>query len=417
MKETDVLIIGAGLAGLSAAIHLQRKKLKVQILEADQRVGGRLKTDLVEGFRLDRGFQVLLTGYPEAQKILDYDALNLQLFRAGSLVLWEGGKFEIGDPFRNPLSLFSTMLSPSGTLTDKLRILWLRNMLSKEPIEQLFERPELPTYQVLPEYGFSPKIINLFFRPFFSGIFLENDLISSRRMFDFVFKMFAEGDTAVPALGMEEIPKQLLTKLEPGTVLLHKKVKSIDSGKVTTEEGEEFTAKAILIATAAPDLASGYLKAKTLKKQSVTCVYFQTHKTPFKKPMVILNAWKDHFVNNLCVMSEVSPYYAPQGKSLISVSFNGLSELSDSDLSAKIRNELSVWFGDDVYAWRMLKKYPIVYALPNQASVVDHISADQIRKQEGIYLAGDYLLNGSIHGALKSGRLAAMLIAQDLGYM
>ena len=414
MKETDVLIIGGGLAGLSAAVHLQKKNIKFLLLEADERPGGRIKTDVVDGFRLDHGFQVLLTAYPEAERILDYSALNLQPFLAGSHILWEGGQFEIGDPIRNPKSALSTIFSASGRISDKLRVLWLRNLLRKSSIEQIFEKPEIPTYQVLAEYGFSPKMVNNFFRPFLSGIFLESDLVTSRRMFEFVFKMFAEGDTAVPAFGMEEIPKQLAAKLDSNHLLFKQKVKSITSKKVVTEDDKSFKAKKILLATAAPDFASKYLAQKTISKQSVTCVYFQTHKAPLKKPMVILNAWKDSFVNNLAVMSEVSPYYAPPGKSLISVSINGINNLSDSDLSAQIRNELSVWFGDDVYAWQMLKKYPIEYALPGQSSVKNDLKIEEIKKSESIYLAGDHMMNGSINAALKAGRLAAEVIGEDL---
>ena len=288
MKETEVLIIGGGLAGLSAALHLQKKNIKFLVVEADQRLGGRLKTDVIDGFRLDHGFQVLLTAYPEAERILDYESLNLRYFRAGAHVLWEQGQFEIGDPLRNPKSLLSTVFSASGKLSDKFRILWLRNMLRNTSIEQIFEKPEMPTYRALSEYGFSAKIVGNFFRPFFSGIFLENDLVTSRRMFDFVFKMLAEGNTAVPAFGMEEIPKQLAAKLDTNNILLNQKVKSIQGNKVFTEQGETFAAKKILIATAAPDLASQYLDQKSIQKQSVTCVYFQTHKSPYKNLLSFL---------------------------------------------------------------------------------------------------------------------------------
>ncbi|NJO03379.1 MAG: FAD-dependent oxidoreductase [Bacteroidia bacterium] len=252
------------------------------------------------------------------------------------------------------------------------------------------------------------------FEPFFGGIFLENELRTSRRMFDFVFKMFGEAAAAIPARGMEEIPKQLASQLNRGSLILQKQVTSIEHYRVHTAQGDAFSARAILLATEAPGLVQNYQVPKPEPGRRVSCVYFQADQSPLRKAMIILNAHTPKLVNNLCVMSEVSTEYAPPGKALISASFNGSSHLSDGDLSAQIRNEFSKWFGDQVFGWRLLKRYQIDYALPNQDSVKHHSPANAYRINEGLYRCGDYLLNGSINAAMKSGRNVADLIAEDL---
>ncbi len=258
MMKKDVIIIGAGLSGLSAAIHLQNEGREVFIIESTDRVGGRIKTDMHEGFRLDRGFQVLLTAYPEARKILDYEALNLQKMLPGANVIYDGGSFEVFDPFRKPSALFSTIFAPVGSLKDKLNTFLLKKKLQNQSIEQIFNQAEITTLEKIKAYGFSSKMINRFYAPFMAGIYLENDLKTSSRIFDFVMKMFSEGDAALPALGMEEIPKQLASKLPKKCFLFNQKVIDIIDNKVYTEDGKYFEASQILIATNANDLSSKY---------------------------------------------------------------------------------------------------------------------------------------------------------------
>ena len=182
--QNKVTIIGAGIAGLTAAVYLHRKGHIVQIIEATDRVGGRIKTDIVNGFRLDRGFQVLLTEYPEAKALLDYEKLNLKSFLPGAQVLYEDGMFEIADPFRRPSALWSTVFAPVGTLKDKFNTFLLKNKLVGQSIKDIFQQPEIDTKAKLIKYGFSEKMISRFYQPFFSGIFLENNLQTSGNMFD-----------------------------------------------------------------------------------------------------------------------------------------------------------------------------------------------------------------------------------------
>jgi phytoene dehydrogenase-like protein len=407
MKQ-DVIIVGAGIAGLSAAVYLHRQGRKVLLLEASERAGGRIKTDSHEGFLLDRGFQVLLTAYPETQALLNYRDLNLKKMLPGATVLYDGGSFEIADPFRRPSAAFATLFAPVGTIKDKLNTLWLKNKLQKLTIKEIFEQPEQTTRKQLADYGFSPKMIQRFYTPFLSGIFLENELSTSRRMFDFVMKMFSDGDVAVPALGMEEIPKQLVAMLPEDSIQYDTKVSAIDENKVIIEDGNVLEANQILLATTANHLTQQFFPKQKMTSHQVTNIYFEANEAPTKKAVVILNAsTKKKWVNNLTVMSNVSKAYAPKGKVLISVSYNGISTVDDATLAENMKQELKQWYGEKVTSWKMLKAYRIEYALPSQESVTNEIEASEIKISDSLFICGDHLLNGSINAALKTGRLAA----------
>jgi phytoene dehydrogenase-like protein len=407
MKQ-DVIIVGAGIAGLAAAVYLHRQGRKVLLLEASERAGGRIKTDSYEGFLLDRGFQVLLTAYPETQALLNYRDLKLKKMLPGATVLYDGGRFEIADPLRRPSAAFATLFAPVGTLKDKLNTLWLKNKLQKLTIKEIFEQPEQTTRKQMADYGFSPKMIQRFYAPFLSGIFLENELSTSRRMFDFVMKMFSDGDVAVPALGMEEIPKQLVAMLPESSIQCNTKVSAIDGNKVIIEDGTVLEANQILLATTANHLTQQFFPKQKMNSHQVTNIYFEANEAPTKKAVVILNAsTQKKWVNNLTVMSNVSNAYAPKGKVLISVSYNGIPTVDDATLAENMKQELKQWYGEKVNSWKMLKSYRIDYALPSQESVRNEIDASEIKISDSLFICGDHLLNGSINAALKTGRLAA----------
>jgi phytoene dehydrogenase-like protein len=413
MKPT-ITIIGAGISGLTAAIYLCQKGYKVQIIEASDRAGGRIKTDIIDGFRLDRGFQVLLTEYPEAKALLDYKKLKLKRFLPGATVLYDGGQFEIADPFRRPTALFATLFAPVGTLKDKINTLFLKNKLVKITIPNIFKQPEVDTISQLENYGFSQKMINRFYKPFFSGIFLENDLKTSSNMFDFIMKMFSEGDAAIPELGMEEIPKQLVAMLPKDSILYNTKVSAIENKKIICENGKEIKTDLVVIATEAIGLASAYISKEKQNFHQVTNVYFKAKITPTEKAVVVLNASTDKkWVNNLTVMSNVSNKYAPKEKVLITVSYNGIPTIDDSTLAENIKKELKKWYGNQVKDWKMIKTYRINYALPNQEKVSNEVSNSDIKINENLFICGDHLMNGSINAAMKSGRMVSELIESN----
>ena len=405
-SRTDVLIIGAGLAGLSAARVLKSAARNFKILEASDAIGGRLKTDQLDGFLLDRGFQVLLTAYPEAKHFLNYKALDLQTFSPGSIILNNSGIDQIGDPLREISSLIPTLKSPVGSFFDKLNLLKLRLKLAGTSIDDIFNKPELSTISYLKNAGFGEQLITNFFTPFLSGIFLEKKLETSSRMFEFVFKMFSEADTAIPAKGMGMIPMQLASSLAPDELILNESVLSIDGNEVLTLSGKVYQANTILIATSANNLPEPFIVSNKGKK-SVTCLYFSADQAPYHQKLIALNANSNKFVNNIAVMNNVSKHYAPEGKSLISISIiEDCSAFNDTELELKVKEELKFWYPDCV-DWKHLKTYIIPYALPENKHVTNDINPSTIRLNDSTFICGDHLLNGSINAALKSGRLAS----------
>lgn len=411
--QYDVIVVGAGLSGLTAALELHRAGKKVLVLEANSQIGGRVATDKIEGYVLDRGFQVLLTAYPETKKYLDYNALGLAHYGAGAMVLDDGHKHIIADPLRHPSHSLRTMLTPVGTLPDKLKIFWLKQSLKDIPVNELFNRREIPTIDKLKELGFSDRIIRQFFRPFFGGIFLENRLDTSSRMFEFIFKMFNEGWAALPRGGMQEIPRQLSSKLPPETIRLNQPVKFVEHNQVHLVNGEMLSAHRVLLATEACGLVYDYLPKIKSAYLSTTTTYFWTDKCPVKGKWIMLNTDPEAYVNNLSVPSEINRSYAPEGKYLISVSSNRNAKEDSETIANKIRQELKPYFGEKVQHWHHLKTYRIQYALPDQKHVQCQISAGSLKIKEGIYMCGDFLLNGSIDGAMRSGALAANTILHD----
>jgi phytoene dehydrogenase-like protein len=166
MESADVVIVGAGLAGLYCARRLLESHVSVLLVEASDEVGGRVRTDRVGGFLLDRGFQVLLTAYPEARRMLDYGALDLRAFEPGALVHLGKRFCRVSDPWRRPSRAVEALLSEIGTLPDKLRVAWLRSGVCRGSVDDAFVGPEGSTLDFLRARGFSPNIIERFFRPF-----------------------------------------------------------------------------------------------------------------------------------------------------------------------------------------------------------------------------------------------------------
>ena len=238
-KQTQpVLIVGAGMAGLACALQLHRAGRAVRVFEASDGVGGRVRTDVHDGFLLDRGFQVFLDTYPQTRKLLDLEALDLKAFEPGALIYRGGRLHRLMDVFRRPASAWSSLTAPVGSLSDKLRVGWLRMKLLNSSFEAIAAREDRTTESYLREFGFSETIIDRFFRAFYGGIFLERELRTSSRMFEFTFKLFGRGSATVPANGMGEIPKQLASRLPHGTIQLNQAVKTVGIDSITLESGE-----------------------------------------------------------------------------------------------------------------------------------------------------------------------------------
>lgn len=411
----EILIIGAGLAGLCCARTLHQAGLPFQILEASDGVGGRARTDRVEGFRLDRGFQVLQTAYPEARRVLDYPALNLKPFYPGALVYYGGRLHRVGDPLRQPGHVLSTVFSPIGTFADKLRVARLRWQVSQGSVEDLFRRPETSTLKTLQAQGFSNSMIERFFRPFFSGVFFERELASSSRMFEFVFRMLAAGDIALPAGGIGAISAQLAESLPDGSINTHAPVAQVEEGRVILASGEEVQGRKVVLATDGSETARLLEKEQPFATVSCACLYFAASRPPVAEPILVLDGENTGPVTNLAVVSNVARSYAPPGFSLMQATVVGNPKMPDHDLEAKSRAQLARWFGPEVGDWRLLRIYRITDALPDQRPPTPDPLSQPVRVSPWLFVCGEYRSLSSIHWAMVSGRRAAEAILQELG--
>ena len=415
-QDGGVYVVGAGLAGLRCARRLHTHGVAATVLEAADGVGGRVRTDRVEDFLLDRGFQVLLTAYPEAADALDYGRLELHPFYPGAVVRTGGRFVTVADPFRRRWDGLRTVLAPVGGLGDKLKVASLRRQVVAGSLEELFARPETTTREALAAHGLSDTIVDRFFRPLFGGILLDRELGTSSRMFEFVYRMFALGDTALPTRGMGAIPEQLAGGLPPGCVRLGQRVTAVGDGEVTLADGGKLPARAVVVATDGPT-ASELLGGEPPAPGSVaaTCLYFAADRAPVDEPVIVLDGDGEGPVNNLCVPSAVAPTYAPPGAALISaavVERPGLPR--GQDLEAAVLGQLADWFGSGVVAWRHLKTYVIPHAQPAQPPGALDPPERPVRLRPGLYVCGDHRDNASINGALASGRRAAEAVLEDL---
>jgi phytoene dehydrogenase-like protein len=407
---SDVLVVGAGLAGLSCALELQRHGVDVQVLERADAPGGRVRTDETAGFLLDRGFQTLPTAYPEARHSFDYDALGLRPFSSSALIWKDGRVSRFADPFRHPLSAARSLTQGPGSLLDKLRVARLRSRLRGLSLNEVLDAPQMTTAQALQREGFSAGMVDAFWRPYLGGIFLDPSLETSSRLFAFVFKMFAEGEATLPARGMQAMPRQLAARLPADTLKLGCTVEAVGGGGVTLAGGERLQAAAVVVAADGPEAArlTGALEAPA--GRATTCVYYAAEHSPVDEPVLVLNGERGGPVNTLCVPSDVAPSYAPPGAALVSASILGIPPLDDEALDASVREQLGRWFGAQVNAWQRLAVHRVPFALPVQTPAALPSAERPVRLRPGLFVCGDHRDTGSLQGALLSGRRAAAAV-------
>jgi phytoene dehydrogenase-like protein len=404
----DAVIVGAGVAGLNCAIELHRRGLDFTVLEASDRVGGRVRTAEVDGFLLDRGFQIFLTAYPEAKRVLNYGELDLRHFYPGALIRVDRGFKRVSDPWRKPFQASRDFLSGVIPASDKLRI----GSLRRRVVSSNYEPPEveMTTLQYLHQLGFSETSIERFFRPFLGGIFLDRDLSTSHAMFEFVFRMMSSGDTSLPAKGIGEIPGQMTQLLPSGSIRLNSRVVSVGKGFVELDSGEKLSARVIVLAVTWTSVAELLPEMPPPLWNSVNCFYFAAEEPPFSEPILVLGGEEDGPVSNLAVLSNVSKHYAPGKKALVCAT--ALGEYFDfENLLNAVRSQLKTWYGNQVDDWRDLEHYRINQALPDQKRLPP---ARTPNLANGFVLCGDYLENGSLNGALLSGRKAAEVVFRSM---
>jgi phytoene dehydrogenase-like protein len=407
--DEPVAIVGAGLAGLSCAVALHRAGIPVRVFEATDGVGGRVRTDRIDGFTLDRGFQVALTAYPEMHRQLDMDALELRSFDPGALVWRNGRGSVVGDPFRRPGTAWSTAAAPIGSLFDKARIGRLRHRLRGVHPARLLAGTDVSTRDALAHDGFSDEILERFFRPLVGGIQLDPDLGDSRRMFDVIFRMLADGDSAVPASGMQRIPEQLAAQLPSGTIEVSTPVAATTATSIRLADGGAVDAAAVVVAAEGPAAAT-LLGLDPVGSKSVGAVYFSAPEPPIADKLVVLDGTGAGPVLNVAVMSNVAPSYAPAGRHLIVAAMPGHV---GPDIEEAARRQLCGWWGPAVDDWEHLASYRIHHGQPTQRPPFH--PKRPVELPGGRFVCGDHRDTASIQGAMYSGRRCGETVATALG--
>jgi len=422
MGDTTVVVAGAGLAGLVAARRLADEDADVTVFERRGEVGGRVRTRSRDGFTLDRGFQVLFTAYPAVRAELDLDALDLRTFSSGAVVARPGERSTLADPLQNPTKLLDTLRTDEVTTTDKLRTLALRQHLSTRTDEEIFSGPDASIRAYLRDWGFSEKYVENFVAPFYGGITLDRSLSTSKRVFEYTFKMLSEGRTVVPAAGMGAIPAQLAETARDAGATIHtdRAVESLqaDDDGATVYTGEEAVdADAVVVATdprSARDL-TGVSSIPTDARSCVTQYYSLPESLPVGRT-IVLNA-ADAAPNSVAPLSTVAPEYAPAGSELLSATFLGDDSLDDSEasLERRTREALSSWFPRRSFEeLKRVHTSRIEFAQFDQPPGVHDDLPDARAPHGRAYLAGDYTRWSSIQGAMESGQDAAAAVLADL---
>lgn len=408
-SNKTIYIIGAGISGLIAAYELEQAGYSPVVLEKADAVGGRVRTVEKNGYHLDLGFQVLLSAYPLANKYLDFDALRLRRLESGSQIYVDGKRFLIGDALRNIRLLAPTLLADIGSLTDKVKVLALNRRLKKKSLDAIFDSPETSTLEYLRSQGFSEKIIDRFFRPFFSGIFLEPELRTSSRMFEFVYKMFGEGYATIPEQGIGAISKQLKEKLKTTQFQFGQEVKQVTNEHITLGNGQELIHNGVIITANASALVSN-MNDQAVEWKSCTCLYFEVERTNIPEGTIALVADKGKLSNNLYAYKDAS------GKQLLSVTTLKHTGKTNEELTQAIEAEVKEYCG--IQRIQHIANFKISEALPDLTHLKMTTSPSESQLTDHIFLAGDVLFNGSLNAAMESGRLAALgLLEKKSGIM
>ena len=397
-SSKQVYVVGAGISGLIAALELEQAGFEPIILEKSDGVGGRVRTVEIEGYRLDIGFQVLLSAYPLVNKYLDMNALGLQKLASGAQILVNGKRYRIGDPTRDLGALLPTVFANIGSVADKFRILLLNQRLKRKTIEEIFDSAEFTTLEYLEGLGFSKKIIDRFFRPFFAGIFLEPSLRTSSRMFEFVYKMFGEGYATIPANGIGALSEQLKSKLTRTEIRLQTTVNRVTNEDIYLDSGEVLPHSGVIITGDASALVQN-INDQQVRWKSCLNLYFEVDKTSIPAHTIALIADAGKRANNLYAFTDT------KGREIVSVTCLEYDGLPSDQIQKEVEEELRQYCG--VSQLKHITTFDIPQALPDLQNLKTTSSPSESQLTDQIFLAGDVLFNGSLNAAMESGRLAA----------
>ncbi|MFF4364822.1 NAD(P)/FAD-dependent oxidoreductase [Streptomyces sp. NPDC001594] len=402
----DVAVVGAGAAGLACASDLARAGLRVRLVEAQDTVGGRIRTDRVAGFTADRGFQVFNTSYPQVRRRLDLPALFLRPFTPGVLVHTDGGRLRLTDPTRRPRDAVALLGGGRVKRRDLLAFGVLSARAALAPASRLRAGPDLTTRTALADAGFSEEFVETFFRPFLSGVFLEDSLETSARFFHLVWRSMLRGTLCLPRDGIGAVPAQLAAGLRPGVLRTSSPVTGLTPEGLLLG-GRELRARAVVVATGAGAAARLLPGLTPPAGRTVTTLYHAVARSPLPEPTLLVDA-RRRFLNT-CVLTEVQPGYSRDGRALVSTSVLGAPGPVEE---AAVLGALAEAYGTDTRTWEPVHRVTVRGALPAMTPPLP--LSRTTRFAPGRYVCGDHRATGSLQGALASGARAAREVLADL---
>ncbi|MEU4640421.1 NAD(P)/FAD-dependent oxidoreductase [Micromonospora sp. NPDC023814] len=408
LAETDVVVVGGGLAGLAAARRLHRAGVPWRLLEAGGRLGGRVATDAVDGYLLDRGFQVLNTAYPRLGTLLDVDRLRLGHFTSGVLVRKGDRLTRLVNPLREPTGAPGTALAGVGSLRDRLRLAALATGCATLPKGRLLAAPETTTEIALRRAGLSDRIIEELLRPFLSGVFVERELETSSHVLSMVLRSFARGRIGLPAEGMAALPRAVADPLPAELIDLDTPVSAVAPGRVRTQAGD-IRCRAVVVAVDPPAAATLLPTLPAVRMHSYTTYYHSAQEAPLDEPILLVDGDRREIVANTVVVSRAAPTYAPAGRHLIATSVVGPAAPPEPT----VRAELTRLYGRSTADWTHLTTVSVPDALPAAPPPQGRLRKP-VALGEGLFVAGDHRDSPSVQGALASGWRAAGAVLAEL---
>jgi len=410
--DADVIVVGAGLAGLVAARTLTEAGRQVLLLESSDDVGGRVRTDRVGGYLLDRGFQLYNPAYPEGRRQLDHEALRLRPFTRGVVLRHGGRDVKLADPREVPRWSVNALRAPLGSLRQRAALARYLLRCATTRTTELTHQIDTSAHVALTTAGVAPEAVEEFLRPFLAGVFLESDLATSRRFLDVVLRTFVHGTPSVPAQGMQQIPVQLAAHLPDGVLQLQRPVREVRTGRVTTDDGD-LRADAIIVATD-PRTASQLIPQVAVPAMNgVTTWYHSTDDLGVSGGRPVLRVDSDNArpVVNTVVMSHAAPSYAPSGRALIASSVLGVGGRADDEPA--VLQHLADLYSTNTTRWETVGVSRIADALP--AMTPPHDFRQPVSLGDGLFVAGDHRDSSSIQGAMVSGRRTAQAVLSYRG--
>ncbi|MER7958073.1 NAD(P)/FAD-dependent oxidoreductase [Streptomyces sp. NPDC096030] len=403
----DVVVVGAGAAGLACAGDLCAQGLRVSLLEAGDTVGGRMRTDRVAGFTVDRGFQVFNTSYPQVKRRIDLKALRLRPFTPGVLVHTEDGPRRFTDPSRRPKESRDLLPGRLASGRDLLALSALSARDALAPASVLRRGTDGTTRDALAAAGVSPRLVETFFRPFLSGVFLEDRLETSARFFHLVWRSMLRGTLCLPAGGIGAVPVQLASRLPQGVLRTETPVSALTPGGVALADGREVPARAVVVATGQRVAAELLPGLRVPDGRTVTTVYHAAARPPSEEPVLVVDS-RRRFLNT-CVLTAVQPGFSTDGRALVSTSVLGSPGAADTAVLLRALGEV---YGADTAEWEPVHRVTVTDALPAMPGPTP--LSRTARWAPGRYVCGDHRATGSLQGALASGARAARTVLDDL---